>query len=208
MKVTALEIRQREFALRFRGYDPAEVDTFLELVARQVEDLAKENVRLREALAQQEEGSQRIREGEDDWKKTLMAAQQIREDLIGRGQQQAQRILAEAELKAGQMLAEARQNVEVIAHDVQALTHQRHQLVGQFRHLLEQHLALLDAQQRESEGPRCDDVPGAPLEASESSNGPVESERAAEDMRDLVHKGAGRKSRRPSTTAAKRASVS
>ena len=74
MKVTALEIRQRAFALRFRGYNPTEVDTFLELVAGQAEDLAKENARLREALARQEGDSQRLREGEGDWKKALMAA--------------------------------------------------------------------------------------------------------------------------------------
>jgi cell division initiation protein len=75
MKVTALEIRQWEFALCFRGCDPAEVDTFLELVAGQVEDVDKENAKLREALARQEDDTQHVREGEADWKKALMAAQ-------------------------------------------------------------------------------------------------------------------------------------
>jgi cell division initiation protein len=206
MRVTSQEIRQQAFALRFRGYDPTEVDTFLELVAGQVEDLVKENAKLREALAQQED-SQRVREGEDDWKKALMGAQQIREDLIGRGQQQAQLILAEAELKAQQMLTEAKKSLEVIGHDVQTLTHQRRQLAGQLRHLLEQHFALLDAQQRESEEQRYDDVPRPLPEASEPSNGPGGLERTAGGMRDLVNKGIGRKSRRPSATAAKRGSV-
>jgi cell division initiation protein len=207
MKVTSREIRQRAFALRFRGYDPTEVDTFLELVAGQIEDLAKENARLREALARQEDDNQRVREGEADWKKTLLTAQQIREDLIGRGQQQAQLILAEAELKARQMLTEAKKNLEMIDHDVQVLTHQRHQLVGQLRDLLEQHLALLDAQQGESPPQRCDNIPRPLSEASEPSNGPGELARAAGGMRDFVNKGTRRKSRHPSATAAKCGSV-
>jgi len=81
MKVSTLEVWQREFAPCFRGYDPAEVDTFLELVAGQLEDVGKENARLREALARQKKDSQRAGEGEDDWKKALMAAQQILEAL-------------------------------------------------------------------------------------------------------------------------------
>jgi cell division initiation protein len=191
MRVTSLEIRQQAFAVRFRGYDPTEVDTFLELVAGQVEDLAKENAKLRQALVRQEENSHRAREGEDDWKKALMAAQQIREDLIGRGQQQAQITLAEAEFKAQQLLMEAKKHVAVSRHDVQALNHQRRQLADQLRHLLEQHLALLDAQHEGSEERRCDDEPRSLLHASEASNGSGEVERSAGDRRDPVNKGVG-----------------
>jgi cell division initiation protein len=206
MKVTALEVRQQQFALRLRGYDPTEVDRFLELVAGQLEELVKENAQLSEALANKNQEIQRMGE-EGDWKKALMAVQETSADLIRRAEQQAQRILAEAEFKAQQMLTEAKKHVAVSRHDVQALHYQRRQLAGQLRHLLEQHLALLDAQHEESEERRCDDGPGSLLHASEASNGSGEVERSAGDRQDPVNKGVGRKSRRRSTTPGKRGSV-
>jgi cell division initiation protein len=171
MKVTALEIRQREFALRFRGYDPAEVDTFLELVAGQIEDLLKDNVGLREALARQEEDIQRIRQGEGDWKKALMTAQQITEELIGRAQRRAQAVLAAAEREAHQMLLEAENGRQTLDHDVQVLRRQRRQLVGQLRGFLERHLEFLEAQDKESGEQQADDGSKALCEASEAPNG-------------------------------------
>jgi cell division initiation protein len=190
MKVTAREVRQQQFALRFRGYDPTEVDRFLELVAGQLEELVKENAQLSEALANKNQEIQRMGE-EGDWKKALMAVQETSADLIRRAEQQAQRILAEAEFKAQQMLTEAKKHVAVSRHDVQALNHQRRQLADQLRHLLEQHLALLDAQHEGSEERRCDDEPRSLLHASEASNGSGEVERSAGDRRDPVNKGVG-----------------
>jgi hypothetical protein len=47
-----------------------------------------------------------------------------------------------------------RKNLEVIDHVVHVLTHQRHQLVGQLCHILEQHLALLThSRERAHRGP-------------------------------------------------------
>ena len=69
MKVTALEIRQQQFPLRFRGLDPGEVDKFLELVAGDMEDLVRENARLRDALARKDQELQRMQQGEDELKK-------------------------------------------------------------------------------------------------------------------------------------------
>lgn len=121
--------------------------------------MRKDNVGLLEALARQEEEIHRIRQGEDDWKKALMTAQQITEDLIGRAQRRAQAVLAAAERKAHQMLLEAENGRQTLDHDVQVLRRQKRQLLGQLRPLLEQHLALLDAQQGESPQERCDNIP-------------------------------------------------
>src|SRR6266498_1550582 len=122
MKVTPLEIRQQQFPLRFRGFDPTAVDTFLELLAGEIETLIQENVRLRQELMRKDQEIQQIREEEGDWKKALMAVQQTTEDLIGRGERQAQLVVMEAERKAQEMLIEAKKARQAIAQDVQALT--------------------------------------------------------------------------------------
>jgi cell division initiation protein len=144
MKVTPLEIRQQQFPLRFRGLDPTEVDKFLELVAGDMEDLMRENARLRDALGKKDQDLQRMQQGEDELKKALTAIQQIREDWIGRAEKQAEQVLMESEQKAKQLRIEAERRVEVLQHDFEALKRQKHQLTTEIRRILEEHFRVLD----------------------------------------------------------------
>lgn len=157
MKVTPLDIRQQQFAVRFRGFDQAEVDTFLELVASEVEELGKENTRLREGLAKKDQDVQRMRDGEDELKKALVAIHQIKEDWVGRAEIQARQILTEAESRSRQMLTEAERRLETLQHHVEELKRQRYQLVFQIRSILEQHLKLLEAEEEDNRESRSDD---------------------------------------------------
>jgi cell division initiation protein len=144
MKVTPLEIRQQQFPLRFRGLDPTEVDKFLELVAGDMEDLIRENARLRDGLARKDQELQRMQQGEDELKKALTAIQQIREEWIGRAEKQAEQVVIESELKAKQLQSEAERRLEALQHDVQQLTQQRRQLISDMRHILEEQLQTLE----------------------------------------------------------------
>jgi cell division initiation protein len=208
MKVTPLEIRQQQFPLRFRGFDPTAVDTFLELLAGEIEILIQENARLRQELMRKDQEIQQIREEEGDWKKALMAVQQTTEDLIGRGERQAQLVVVEAERKAQEMLIEAKKARQAIAQDVQALTGQRRQLVLQLRSLLVQHLKLVEAQGGECEEKRPEVSQRLLADASDTLKDPGMLERAGGTTGDRIDNGAGRKSRRRSAPAAKRESVS
>jgi cell division initiation protein len=150
MKVTPLEIRQQQFPLRFRGLDPADVDKFLELVASDMEDLMRENARLRDGLTRKDQELQRMQQGEDELKKALTAIQQIREDWIGRAEKQAEQVLMESELKAKQLQAEAERRLESLQQDLQRLEHQKHQLASEMRHILEEHRRVLETMGEES----------------------------------------------------------
>jgi cell division initiation protein len=143
MRVTPLEIRQQQFPLRFRGLDPTDVDNFLELVASDMEDLIRENGRLRDSLTKKDQELQRMQQGEDELKKALMAIQQIREEWIGRAEKQAEQVVMESELKAKQLQVEAERRLESLQHDVHELKRQRHQLISEMRHILEEHLRVL-----------------------------------------------------------------
>jgi cell division initiation protein len=167
MKVTPLEIRQQQFPLRFRGLDPAEVDKFLELVASDMEDLIKENSRLRDGLARKDQELQRMQQGEDELKKALMAIQQIREEWVGRAEKQAEQVLRESELKAKQLQVETERRLEALQHDLQDLTRQKQQLVAELRHILEEHVRLLQA--TEEENGTSEEFQRPLLESSETS---------------------------------------
>jgi cell division initiation protein len=151
MRVTPLEIRQQQFPLRFRGLDPAEVDKFLELIAGEMEDLIRENGRLREGLARKDQELQRMQQGEEELKKALATIQQIREEWIGRAEKQAEQVLIDSEQRAKQTLLEAEKRLDSLHADVQELQRQRRQLLSQIRGILEQHLQLLHAAESEVE---------------------------------------------------------
>jgi cell division initiation protein len=166
MRVTPLEIRQQQFPVRFRGLDPAEVDKFLELVASDMEELLRENARLKDGLVKKDQELQRMQRGEDELKKALMAIQQIREDWIGRAEKEAEHLLRESEAKAKQMVLEAERQLATLQQDVQALRRQRRDLIAQLRQILEQHLQLLQSiAGDEEELTASDDLP-RPLQAS------------------------------------------
>jgi cell division initiation protein len=175
MKVTALEIRQQQFPLRFRGLDPGEVDKFLELVAGDMEDLVRENARLRDALARKDQELERMQQGEDELKKALMAIQQIREDWIGRAEKQAEQVVLESTLKANQLQVEAERRLEALQRDVQELRRQKHQLVSDMRRLLEEHLRALETIEEENEE-AADRLPPL-LESSEPRRNVSETDR-------------------------------
>jgi cell division initiation protein len=166
MKVTPLEIRQQQFPLRFRGLEPAEVDKFLELVASDMEDLIRENARLRDGLAKKDQELQRMQQGEDELKKALMAIQEIREDWIGRAEKQAEQVLMESELKAKQLRIEVERRLESLQHDLQELKRQKQELVSDIRHILEEHLRVLETVGEENAN--ADELQRPLLETSES----------------------------------------
>jgi cell division initiation protein len=149
MKVTPLEIRQQQFPLRFRGLDPAEVDKFLELIAGEMEELIRENGRLREGLARKDQELQRMQQGEEELKKALATIQQIRDEWIGRAEKQAEQVVIDAEQRAKHMLLESEKRLEALQSDVRELRRQRWQLLSQMRGMLEQHLRLLDTTESE-----------------------------------------------------------
>jgi cell division initiation protein len=168
MKVTPLEIRQQQFPIRFRGLDPAEVDKFLELVASDMEEMIRENARLRDGLAKKDQELEHIQQGENELKKALVGIQQIREDWIGRAEKQAEQLVRESEAKAHQMVVEAERKLAAVQEDVQELRRQRDHLLSQMRTILDQHSQLLESTAREDEEARPEDLQQRLIETSET----------------------------------------
>lgn len=52
MKITPLSIKRQEFKRNIRGYDPDEVNTFLEIIADEFDQLQKQNEELSAQVTQ------------------------------------------------------------------------------------------------------------------------------------------------------------
>jgi len=154
MRITPLDIQQKQFPVKFRGFDEEEVDSFLELVREEMEELLRENASLREEVKKMEKQLKEYRSIESTLKDTLVATQQMVEEYKNNAQKDAELIKKEAELKAEKILGEAHDKVVKIHEDIADLKGVRRHFKEELRRLIESHLRMLDFdKEREEESP-------------------------------------------------------
>jgi len=110
MRLSAMDIRQQQFVVKlFRGFDPQEVDAFLEEVADDWEELLRENNLLKDQLARLEEQKKATDEQNQSLQQTLIIAQKMAEEFRESSKRAADIVLREAQLQAEKLLEESRQ---------------------------------------------------------------------------------------------------
>jgi len=145
MKITPLDIQQKQFRVKFRGFDIEEVDSFLEAVREEFEELIRENSRLREDIHKLENQLREYKETEAVLKNTLMTTQQMIEELKANAQKEAELIIKEAELKAEQLLEKAQAKAIKIHEDITDLKGIRRHFKEEIRRIAENHIRMLDS---------------------------------------------------------------
>ena len=154
MRITPLDIQQKQFPVKFRGFDEEEVDSFLELVREEMEELLRENASLREEVKKNEKQLKEYKNIETTIRDTLIATQQMVEDYKNNAQKTADIIKKEAELKAETLLKEAQEKVIKIHEDISDLKGVRIHFKEEVRRLIESHLRMMDFdKEREEETP-------------------------------------------------------
>jgi cell division initiation protein len=140
--LTPLDVRNKrgDFKKILRGYDPQDVDTFLELVAERLEALVRENLQLRERseLLQQQVSSSTGRERAVQ--EALVTAQELRADIRAQAQREADLILQQARADARQQATDAEYKIDVLNDSLAELERRRTRFLKAFRQLLEREL--------------------------------------------------------------------
>jgi cell division initiation protein len=144
MKITPLDIQQQKFKIRFRGFDPQEVDLFLEQIADAFESLLKANEKLQEEIRRLENESQGYKKREETFKRALLNSQKVLEQMKENAQKSAELIIAEAEVKAEKILNKAHNRLAQLHEDIAELKRQRMQIEVQIGSIIEAHTKLLE----------------------------------------------------------------
>ena len=154
MRMTATDIRQQQFAVRlFRGFDPQEVDAFLEEMADEVEELARENALLKEQLIQMEEKSKGVEGREKTLQETLVTTQKIAEEFKENSRREAELILREAHLRAEKVMQDTREEHAKLTAEVGGLRRLRRQLGEEIMNTLATHKRLAEQALAEGDAP-------------------------------------------------------
>ncbi|MDP2168105.1 MAG: DivIVA domain-containing protein [Thermodesulfovibrionales bacterium] len=154
MRITPLDIQQKHFPMKFRGFDVEEVLAFLEVIRDEMEDLMRENASLKESIARTETQVGEYRDMEGTLRETLMTAQLMVEEYKTNSRKEAELLIREAELKADSLMKDAQEKVIKIHEDITDLKGIRRHFKEEVKRLIESHLRMLDfdKEREESEG--------------------------------------------------------
>lgn len=140
--LTPLEVRKKkeDFRRALRGYEPVDVDTFLDLVADRMEQLVRENLALSEKAGRLEEEIAAYRERERALTDALVSAQEMREELRRQAARDAEELRRAAEAEAERLRDGVRQALQREETALRELRARRARLVQEYRAMLEREL--------------------------------------------------------------------
>jgi cell division initiation protein len=150
MKLTPLDIKKQEFKKVMRGYDPVEVDTFMDMMANEFEEVLKQQKEMRDRSIELDTQLKDYKQIEKTLQQTLLQAQEVTGRTYESARKEAEIIVKDAEGKAARIVEQANSELVRINKELSELRIRRESLIGRMRVLLSAELDLLKT--LESEG--------------------------------------------------------
>lgn len=144
MALTPIDIHNKEFGSKWRGYDEDEVNEFLEQVMKDYENLIEENKALQNDLKQTNSQIAHYNSIEETLQKSIMTAQEAAEDVRRNSMKESKLIVKEAEKNADRIVNEALTRARTISLEVEDLKKQSKVFRNRFKMLIEAQLDLVN----------------------------------------------------------------
>jgi cell division initiation protein len=144
MRISPIDIQQKQFKSRPFGYEKTGVDQFLEILADELERLIRRNQDLQEELARANAALAEMRSREETLKETLVTTQRVTEELKSTARREVDVMMAEAEIKAERMMHNAEVRRQQLIDEIQEIKRQKIDFEVSLRGLLEKHIRMLD----------------------------------------------------------------
>ena len=155
MALTALEIKDKRFYVKFRGYDAKEVEEFQDMVYRDYEKLVRENHELETKISALEERlnyfdemkdslSQSVLIAQDTAERVKHAANERSETIVRQAEQDAHNLVEEAKAKANEILRHATDNAKKVAVDTEELKNKTRVFHQRLKSTIESQLSIID----------------------------------------------------------------
>ena len=145
MRITPLEIRNHPFSkVMMGGFDKDQVESFLQQVASQVEDLSKENGLLATKLKEVTTDIDRYQKIENVLNETLYTAQRATDEAKANAQKEAELIIRDAEVRADRYVNESREKTHALKNELVSLEAQKKAFLARFETVLSDQLKYLE----------------------------------------------------------------
>jgi cell division initiation protein len=144
LKLSPIEIRQQEFQKKMRGYDPDEVQSFLEKLSDDLDELQKENESLKSELENVNEQLAEYKKIEKNLQDTLLKAQDSSAKSLEATKKQTGLMIKEAELKASQIIEKSRENADELRNAVVNLREEKDLILAKLKAIVNSQANLLE----------------------------------------------------------------
>jgi len=149
MDTTPLDIRKQEFGRQFRGYNRTEVDTFLDMVASEMENLIRRKNDLEEKLGHLNDRLEDYKNIEATLQSTLLTSQRQAEEMIKNAEERAELILRRAKLESEKLYDRAHQELSGLRAKIAEMKGLKESFAARVKSLLETHQRLLEGAMKE-----------------------------------------------------------
>lgn len=119
MRITSMDISNKEFKKSMRGYNTDEVEDFLDKIAEDYEEMYKENTSLREKFALLNEKLDHYKDIESTIQNTLLLAQNTSEQTRKTANDEAESIIRRANDESKRIIENANNQVVKVNEDFQ-----------------------------------------------------------------------------------------
>lgn len=144
MKLTPMDINNKEFKRGIRGYNPDDVDEFLDEVVENYEELYKENSRLKESITRLKDKVEHYERLEATIQNTLLLAQNAAEQAKETSQKEADLIVNNANETAQKILDKAHNDVIGINDEYERVKEEFIKFRAKFRGFMNTQLQTFD----------------------------------------------------------------
>ena len=142
--ITPVDIEQKEFTRGVRGYKEEEVDTFLNLIILEMENLIRTNRELSDENSKLKEELATRRNTESEVLETLETAKRLMSEISASAEKRAEVLLKNAELDADLIRREARETSERFMDESKSIRTRVSALREKYKNLLEAELERFD----------------------------------------------------------------
>jgi len=144
MRLSPLDIQHHRFARRFKGYDPSEVDHFLQMLREDYDSLIVENESLKSTVRELDQRVNNLLANERTLHSAIVTAQSMTDDLRQSALKESEMLIAQAEIKAEKMLDASHRRVATMAEEIREMKMIKTRLAAAVRNTIETHLQLLE----------------------------------------------------------------
>lgn len=150
MNITPLDIRKQEFSRKMRGYDPEEVQGFLDRVASALEESNATNATLEERMKEAEGRLGHYRLIEQNLQDAAVTVQKSLDETKRLAEKEAELIVREAHSRAEKEAASLQDRIQHLQSDIATLEMQRTNFLVRLRAVVRSQGDLIEAMELEA----------------------------------------------------------
>lgn len=148
------DVLEKKFKTVFRGYDPEEVESYLNTLASEIKSFIDEINMLKHYSQKQEDELNDFRAKEDTLNNALLSSQRFIDNMKAETEKNAQQVLDEARNEGRRLVQVELKEVERLKKQQQVLRRENKQFMDRIRYIINEHEELLVKVEKENSAAR------------------------------------------------------